>query len=75
MPAKSRENPLTKTGNFDAFFREKYLTKNIKKIVGHSGAMTLTEKVYTHLDMQVLVDAINKTLEDEDSVTADTKSA
>ena len=35
----------------------------IKKIVGHSGAMTLTEKVYTHLDMQVLVDAINKTLE------------
>lgn len=66
---------MTKTGNFDAFFREKYLTKNIKKIVGHSGAMTLTEKVYTHLDMQVLVDAINKTLEDEDSVTADTKSA
>ena len=32
----------------------------IKKIVGHSGAMTLTEKVYTHLDVQVLVDAINK---------------
>ena len=32
----------------------------IKKIVGHSGAMTLTEKVYTHLDMQVLVDAIKK---------------
>mgnify|MGYP003291730860 FL=1 len=30
----------------------------IKKIVGHSGAMTLTEKVYTHLDMQVLVDAL-----------------
>ncbi len=47
----------------------------IKKIVGHSGAMTLTEKVYTHLDMQVLVDAINKTLKDENSVTADTKSA
>ena len=36
----------------------------IKKIVGHSGAMTLTEKVYTHLDMQILVDAINKTLPD-----------
>jgi site-specific recombinase XerD len=32
----------------------------IKKIVGHSGAMTLTEKLYTHIDMQVLVDAINK---------------
>ena len=35
----------------------------IKKIVGHSGAMSLTEKVYTHLDMQVLVDAINKTVD------------
>jgi len=34
--------------------------------------MTLTEKVYTHLDMQVLVDAINKTLEDQ---SAETKSA
>lgn len=32
----------------------------IKKIVGHSGAMTLTEKVYTHLDVKELVDAINK---------------
>ena len=32
----------------------------IKKIVGHSGAMTLTERVYTHLDIQVLIDAINK---------------
>lgn len=32
----------------------------IKKIVGHSGAMSLTEKVYTHLDIQELVNAINK---------------
>ena len=32
----------------------------IKKIVGHSGAMTLTEKVYTHFDIKELVDAINK---------------
>lgn len=32
----------------------------IKKIVGHAGAMTLTERVYTHLDIQTLVDAINK---------------
>ena len=32
----------------------------IKKIVGHSGAMTLTERVYTHLDIKTLVDAINK---------------
>ena len=32
----------------------------IKKIVGHSGAMTLTERVYTHLDVDILVEAINK---------------
>ena len=32
----------------------------IKKIVGHSGAMTLTERVYTHLDIEILVEAINK---------------
>ncbi|MBE5935375.1 MAG: site-specific integrase [Lachnospiraceae bacterium] len=32
----------------------------IKLIVGHSGAMSLTEKVYTHLDIKELVEAINK---------------
>jgi hypothetical protein len=32
----------------------------IKKIVGHSGAMTLTERVYTHLDLEELVNAINQ---------------
>lgn len=32
----------------------------IKKIVGHSGAMTLTERVYTHLDIERLVEAINR---------------
>ena len=32
----------------------------IKKIVGHSGAMTLTEKVYTYFDIKELVDAINR---------------
>lgn len=37
----------------------------IKKIVGHSGAMSLTERVYTHLDMQILVDAINKTVDEK----------
>ncbi|MCM1228484.1 MAG: site-specific integrase [Clostridium sp.] len=31
----------------------------IKTIVGHSGAMSLTESVYTHLDIQVLIDAVN----------------
>ena len=32
----------------------------IKKIVGHSGAMSLTEKVYTHVNVQELLDAINR---------------
>lgn len=32
----------------------------IKKIVGHSGAMTLTEKVYTHFDVKELLNAINR---------------
>lgn len=30
-----------------------------KKIVGHAGAMTLTERVYTHPDIKALVEAIN----------------
>ena len=32
----------------------------IKKIVGHSGAMSVTEKVYTHVNVQELLEAINK---------------
>ncbi len=32
----------------------------IKKIVGHSGAMSLTERVYTHVNVQELLRAINK---------------
>ncbi len=32
----------------------------IKKIVGHKGAMSLTERVYTHLDYKELLTAINK---------------
>ena len=44
--------------------RKLHQDTTIKKIVGHSGAMSLTEKVYTHLDVQILVDAINKTLEE-----------
>ena len=32
----------------------------IKKIVGHAGAMSLTERVYTHPDIEALVDAINQ---------------
>lgn len=30
-----------------------------KKIAGHSGAMSLTERVYTHLNIQTLIDGIN----------------
>lgn len=37
MPAEGRENPLLKKGNSDAFFREKYLTKN--KYLKGSGQM------------------------------------
>ena len=32
----------------------------IKKIVGHSGAMSLTEKFYTRVNVQELLEAINK---------------
>lgn len=32
----------------------------IKKIVGHSGAMSLTERVYTHFEIKELIDAVNK---------------
>ena len=37
MPAESRENPLLKKGNSDAFFKEKYLTKN-SPVVTHTAA-------------------------------------
>ena len=30
-----------------------------KMIVGHKGAMSLTEKVYTHIDINLLIDAVN----------------
>ena len=32
MPAESKENPLLKKGNSDAFFKEKYLTKNTQDV-------------------------------------------
>ena len=32
----------------------------IKKIVGHAGAMSLTERVYTHLDVNELIEAIDQ---------------
>ena len=39
--------------------------EDIKKIVGHSGAMSLTELVYTELDIRVLVEAINSIKENK----------
>lgn len=30
-----------------------------KKIAGHSGAMSLTKRVHTHLDIQAFIDGIN----------------
>lgn len=45
MPAEGRENPLLKKGNSDAFFREKYLTKNTR----HSNRCPLAEKVLSLL--------------------------
>ena len=32
----------------------------VKKIMGHGGSMSLTERVYTHPDVEELLDAINK---------------
>ena len=33
---------------------------SIKLIVGHRGAMSLTERVYTRLDIDTLIEAVNK---------------
>lgn len=38
---------------------KKVYPTTIKKIVGHAGAQTLTEKVYTHFEIKELLDAIN----------------
>ena len=39
---------------------EKHVSQTaIKKIVGHKGAMDITERVYTHLNIQELIDALN----------------
>ena len=49
------------TPHYNSMMKEHSIDETtIKKIVGHSGAMTLTERVYTHLDVRVLIDAINK---------------
>lgn len=46
---------------FISMMAEKNISQTIiKKIVGHSGAMTLTERVYTHFNVQELLDAANQ---------------
>ena len=62
---------------FQITISKKESTSTIKKIVGHSGAMTLTERVYTHLDVQILVDAINKIciMPDQEDTTKKTPSS
>lgn len=46
MPAEGRENPLLKKGNSDAFFREKYLTKNTGNAVYGSAAGLFSRKTW-----------------------------
>lgn len=53
MPAEGRENPLLKKGNSDAFFREKYLTKNIYILIDMYGK--LIKKKNGHL-YQIMLD-------------------
>ena len=47
MPAEGRENPLLKKGNSDAFFREKYLTKN-KFLFTDKEGLPLVEMHWEH---------------------------
>ncbi len=53
------ETPLDKSNHISMLAEAHVDQTMIKKNVGHSGAMTLTEKVYTPLDISALVDAIN----------------
>lgn len=73
MPAEGRENPLLKKGNSDAFFREKYLTKNtIYILLGTDLLIQFAETV--NADLYILPNSINdiivtpaiKELTDED---------
>ena len=46
-------------------FISQCVTKNInmtviKKIVGHKSIMNLTERIYTHVDVAELLEAVNK---------------
>lgn len=38
---------------------EQFYLRNFQEIVGHKGVMNLTDKVYTHIDMKLLIDAVN----------------
>ena len=77
MPAEGRENPLLKKGNSDAFFREKYLTKNnmaksgmnpktLQYLMGHSD-IGVTLNTYTHLGLEDAVDELKRVEELENA--------
>lgn len=56
-----KQTPHCTRHTFISMMAEAHIDQTvIKKIVGHKGAMSLTEKVYTHLDVQELIDAVNK---------------
>lgn len=62
MPAKFGINHLVHDTRhtFVSLLAEKKVEQTIiKKIVGHVGAMTVTEKVYTHYNIQPLLEAVN----------------
>ena len=44
--------------------RSWYYSDDCQKIVKHSGAMTLTEKVYTHFDIEEFVETHKKDIPD-----------
>ena len=75
MPAEGRENPLLKKGNSDAFFREKYLTKNtaIAHLLGHRGMNCVYR--YRRASIQHLKEETKKCREAIDEILGDITKA
>lgn len=54
------QSPKHEYDKYILLYRKRYkIRSSISMFSGHSGAMTLTELVYTHLDVHELVEAIN----------------
>ena len=71
MPAESRENPLLKKGNSDAFFKEKYLTKNKdggKSMSKYDKMLEVNHKQSVEKIQRAKL-AIQEMIEEEDKVT------